>query len=95
MISLLPNCGNIAVICSTCANVKRCPFRRGVWLSLDDREDIKYLIKKKERNATKASEGIERVASSSWEAMKDGSFQRYLERIVPRDSQIKMFVGLR
>jgi hypothetical protein len=69
MISLLFNCGNICVICSTCAGVKRCPFRGGVLSPPEGLEDIKYLIMKKERNATKASEGMERVASSSFDAM--------------------------
>ena len=69
MISLLFNCGNICVICSTCTGVKRCPFRRAVISLLEDLEDIKYLIMKNERNATNASEGIERVDSSSAEAI--------------------------
>jgi hypothetical protein len=69
MTSLLFNCGNICVICSTCAGVKRCPFRRCECSLLEDLEDMKYLIMKNERNATNASEGMERVASSSLEAI--------------------------
>jgi hypothetical protein len=69
MISLLFSCGNICVICSTCAGVKRCPFRRDAPPPLEDLEDIKYLIMKKDRNATNASEGMEMVASSSVDAI--------------------------
>jgi hypothetical protein len=37
---------------------------------------MKYLIMKNERNATKASEGMERVASSSPEAIaREGDFR--------------------
>lgn len=67
--SLLFSCGNICDICSTCAGVKRCPFRREAPSPLEDLEDIKYLIMKKDRNATNASEGMERVASSSVDAI--------------------------
>jgi hypothetical protein len=75
MISLLFNCGNICVICSTCAGVKRCPFRRCERSLFEDLEDMKYLIMKNERNATNASEGMERVASSSPEAIaREGDF---------------------
>jgi hypothetical protein len=49
--------------------VKRCPFRRCESSPLEDLEDIKYLIIKNERNAKNASEGMERVASSSAEAI--------------------------
>lgn len=64
------------MICSTCAGVKRCPFRRAVFSLLVDLEDIKYLMMKKERNATNASEGMERVASLSAEAIAKSGFIR-------------------
>ena len=71
MMSLLFNCGNICVICSTCAGVKRCPFRRALFSPFEDLDDKKYLMMKNERNATNASEGMESVASSSVEAIAE------------------------
>ena len=71
--SLLFNWGNICDICSTCAGVNRCPFRRCTPSLLEDLEDMKYLIMKNERNATSASEGMESVASSSAEAIAKSS----------------------
>ena len=70
--SLRLSCGNICDICSTCAGVNRRPLRRDVDSLVVNLEDIKYRMMKKDRTATKASEGIESVASSSRNAIVVG-----------------------
>ena len=69
MMSLRLSCGNICATCSTWAPVNLWPFLREFVAVSEDRDDIKYRIMKNERKATKASDGMDRVASSSEEAI--------------------------